>query len=252
MEGNGQVISVKNLLKRYDSKTAIQGISFEVCKGEIFGILGPNSAGKTTILEIIEGLREQDSGTVTVCGLDTKGHPKRLKEIIGAQLQVTSLFEYLTVEECLALFRSFYKAGLDVQEVLEKFHLLPVARKRVSAVSAGQKQRVGLAAALINDPEVVFLDEPTANLDPEGRQMIWDLIRDFKSEGKTVLLSTNDIDEAEALCDRVAIIAQGRLLALDSPADLKSKYNKARLEDVFISVVGKGKIGKVSKGEEKE
>jgi ABC-2 type transport system ATP-binding protein len=200
---------------------AVDGISFEVFRGEVFGFLGPNGAGKTTTLEIIEGLQTPTSGTTRVLGLDSQRERIRMKEVIGVQLQAGAYFDYLTLEEILDLFGSFYPRSLDPAGLLEKVNLHDKRRALVRELSGGQAQRFSIVAAMVNDPDVLFLDEPTTGLDPQARRNLWDLITFInKEEGKTVVLTTHYMEEAQILCDRIAIIDEGHIKALDTPMGL--------------------------------
>jgi ABC-2 type transport system ATP-binding protein len=214
------VIEVTGLTKRYGGQAVVDGISFHVDRGEIFGILGPNGAGKTTTVECLEGLRRQDSGQVRVLGLDplTDGH--RLHQRIGVQLQETQLQEKLTVREALELYASFYPHPADWRDLLERWGLSAKARSRFGKLSGGQKQRLFIALALVGNPEVVFLDELTAGLDPGARRATWDLISQVRAGGVTVVLVSHFMDEVEELCDRIAVLERGRIAALDTPAGL--------------------------------
>jgi ABC-2 type transport system ATP-binding protein len=214
------VIKVENLVKVYGPIRAVDGISFEVNKGEVFGMLGPNGAGKTTTVEIIEGLRVQDSGTVTVLGLDSQKATKEIKQRIGAQLQTPSLMPSLTVEELLDVFAGFYDKSLPTEELLEIVSLTESRRVLVKNLSGGQLQRLSVAMALVNDPEIAFLDEPTTGLDPQVRRSMWQVIEDMKAKGKTIFMTTHYMEEAERLCDRIAIVDHGKIIALDTPRGL--------------------------------
>ncbi len=218
--GPEAVLSVEGLTKRYGSLVAVDGISFQVSRGETFGLLGPNGAGKTTTLEIIEGLRSPDAGRITLFGLDAVRKRRAMQERIGVQLQSQALWPDLTVEETLKTFRALFRRKVPVEGLLERFSLVDKRRSLVSNLSGGQKQRLSVATALVNDPEAVFLDEPTTGLDPQARHSFWDLIRDMQREGKTVIVTTHYMEEAEALCQRVAIMDQGRIMALDTPRQL--------------------------------
>jgi ABC-2 type transport system ATP-binding protein len=225
------ILQVENLVKRYGDVQAVSGVSFSVEEGEVFGLLGPNGAGKTTTVEILEGLRNLDSGRVSVCGLDPQRDSSALKHEIGAALQSTSLPDKLRVIEALRLFASFYKRGRKPDELLKRFGLEEKRNTFYSQLSGGQKQRLALAMALVNDPKVVFLDEPTAGLDPQVRREIYDIIEELRREKKTILMTTHYIEEAERLCDRVAIIDHGNVIALGSPKELKQRSaDKTRLE----------------------
>ena len=215
-----EAIEVENLVKRFGNFIAVNGVSFGVHQGEIFGILGPNGAGKTTTLEIIEGLQEPTAGRTLVMGLDTHKERERLKERIGVQLQASAYFEYLTLNEILDLFGRFYPKHLLPGDLLSKVGLTDKAKSTVGKLSGGQKQRFTIAAALVNDPEVVFLDEPTTGLDPQARRNLWDFIQSIHHEGRTIVLTTHYMEEAQLLCQRVAIMDRGKIIALDTPNNL--------------------------------
>ena len=217
------VILVEDLYKTYGTVQALRGVSFDVREGEVFGLLGPNGAGKTTTVEILEGLRMPDRGTAQVCGLNPETAGDNLKEVIGAVLQSTALPSKLRVKEALELFANFYPHRADVDQLLRRFQLEEKAHAFYCELSGGQKQRLALAMALVNDPQVVFLDEPTAGLDPQVRREIYDIIEELRRSKKTVLLTTHYIEEAERLCDRVAIVDHGRVMALGTPRELKQK-----------------------------
>ncbi|MFQ6114580.1 MAG: ABC transporter ATP-binding protein [bacterium] len=219
MEGK-KVVQVENLRKVYGSVVAVDDISFEVYEGEIFGMVGPNGAGKTTTIECIEGLRPPDRGKVQVLGLDPQRQGYALAERIGVQLQESELQHHIKVWEALDLFASFYARSADWQPVLQSLGLADKRHARFAKLSGGQKQRLFIALALVNDPELVFFDELTTGLDPQARRAMWDLVREIRNRGKTVFLTTHFMEEAERLCDRVAIIDQGRIVALDSPENL--------------------------------
>jgi len=218
--GPEAVLSVEGLTKRYGSLVAVDGIAFQVSRGETFGMLGPNGAGKTTTLEMIEGLRSPDAGRITLFGLDAVRKRRAMQERIGVQLQSQALWPDLTVEETLKTFRALFRRKVPVEGLLERFSLVDKRRSLVRELSGGQKQRLSVATALVNDPEAVFLDEPTTGLDPQARHSFWDLIRDMQREGKTVIVTTHYMEEAEALCQRVAIMDQGRIMALDTPRQM--------------------------------
>jgi len=225
------ILRVENLEKRYEDVHAVRGVSFSVQQGEVFGLLGPNGAGKTSTIEVLEGLRVPDGGSVSVCGLDPQKHPNELKQEIGAALQATSLPDKLRVHEALHLFGSFYRRKRKSQELLKRFGLEEKRNAFYSQLSGGQKQRLVLALALLNDPKVLFLDEPTAGLDPQVRREIYDVIEELKRERKTIVLTTHYIEEAERLCDRVAIVDHGKVIAEGTPRELKQKSaNTARVE----------------------
>lgn len=214
------IIHVERLLKRYGDFVAVNGISFNVKRGEVFGLLGPNGAGKTTTMEMVEGLRRPDGGMASVAGYDTRTQLAQVKGIIGVQLQSTSLFDLLTVREITELYASFYRESVPVLPLLDAMVLTDKLQSRVKNLSGGQKQRLAIALALVNDPLVVFLDEPTTGLDPQARRTLWDIILRLKQEGKTIILSTHYMDEAHILCDRICLIDQGEIIALDTPAQL--------------------------------
>ena len=214
------VIEAENLVKRYGDFTAVRGVSFQVRQGEIFGLLGPNGAGKTTTMEMIEGLRRPDEGAARVAGFDTQKDLKKVKEIIGVQLQSTSLFELLKVKEIIRMYASFYPHSVPVEPLLNDMILAEKANDRVKNLSGGQKQRLAIALALVNDPLVVFLDEPTTGLDPQARRTLWDIILKLKERGKTIILSTHYMDEAHMLCDRICLMDRGNIIALDTPSNL--------------------------------
>src|ERR1700676_1212877 len=228
---SGATIEVINLTKRYGDVEALRGVSFAVNEGEVFGLLGPNGAGKTSTVEILEGLRTPDSGSVSVCGLDPQTSGAEFKYIIGAALQATALPDKMRVHEALDLFGSFYPQRRGTQELLGRFGLEEKRNAFYSQLSGGQKQRLALAMALVNDPKVLFFDEPTAGLDPQVRREIYDIIEELKREKKTIVMTTHYIEEAERLCDRVAIVDHGTVIALGSPRELKERSgDKTRLE----------------------
>jgi len=213
-------LTIRGLRKSYPGVTAVDGIDLEVRTGECFGLLGPNGAGKTTTVEICEGLTAPDTGDVVVLGRRWTDHPRELRERLGIQLQETQLSEKLTVEETVRLFRSFFRAGRAVDEVIDLVQLDEKRAARVGGLSGGQKQRLALACALVGDPDLLFLDEPTTGLDPQARRQVWDLVERFRTTGRTVVLTTHYMDEAERLCDRVGIMDHGKLIALDTPRAL--------------------------------
>src|SRR5713226_7235168 len=229
------VLQVENLTKQYGDVEALLGISFDVEEGEVFGLLGANGAGKTTTVEILEGLRRRDGGGVSVCGLDPQRDPQTLKSEIGAALQATALPEKMRVIEALRLFASFYKRRRDPSELLKRFGLEEKRNAFYGQLSGGQKQRLALAMALVNDPRVLFFDEPTAGLDPQVRREIYDIIEELRREKKTILLTTHYIEEAERLCDRVAIIDHGKVIALGSPRELKASSGGTTRIEVRLS-----------------
>lgn len=245
------ILKVQDLVKSYGKHRAVDGISFEVYEGEVFGILGPNGAGKTTTFEMIEALRPIDSGTINLDGLDVKKDPQKIKNIIGIQLQSSNFYDRLSLIEQLKMFASFYNAKIDPLELLREVELSEKAKSRVEQLSGGQKQRFSIASALVNTPRVLFLDEPTTGLDPQARRHLWDLIRQIKKKGITVMLTTHYMEEAELLCDRVAIMDGGKIIAKESPKQLvkellgrgfkkEQMVEQADLEDVFIDLTGKG------------
>src|SRR5208283_2726591 len=230
-DSNSAVVRVEGLRKHYGDLEALRGITFEIKAGEVFGLLGPNGAGKTTTIEILEGLRQPDSGTAMVCGVDPRSAPSALKERIGAQLQSTVLPDKIRVEEALTLFASFYQESASIEMLLGQFGLAEKRRTFFEKLSGGQKQRLALALALVNNPELVLLDEPTVGLDAQLRRDIYALIERFREERRTTLLTTHYIEEAERLCDRVAIIDHGQLIALGTPRELVQQSGKgARIE----------------------
>ena len=217
------IIEVHNLTKHYGPVQALRGVSFEVQEGEVFGLLGPNGAGKTSTVEILEGLRPPDGGIVSVCGLDPQMPGAAFKQEIGAVLQATALPDKLRVGEAVSMFASFYKRRRDPAALLKRFGLEEKRNTFYSQLSGGQKQRLALAMSLVNEPRVLFLDEPTAGLDPQVRREIYTIIEELKKERKTILLTTHYIEEAEKLCDRVAIVDQGRVIAQGTPRELKQR-----------------------------
>ena len=230
------VIRVAGLLKRYGSLTAVDDISFTVEAGETFGILGPNGAGKTTTLEIIEGLLQPTQGTASVLGLDVHRQSSQLKQRLGVQLQASAYFEHLTLAEILRLFGGFYQRSIPAAELLSKVGLYERRSSYLKSLSGGQKQAFTIAAALVNDPDLVILDEPTTGLDPRARHDLWDLIRLIESEGKTIVLTTHYMEEAATLCRRVAIMHQGCILTVGTPDDLVSQLGAAYRVRVSASV----------------
>lgn len=243
------IIQVKDLHKKYGEFHAVKGISFEVFEGEIFGLLGPNGAGKSTTLEIIETLREKTSGEVWVDGLNLDKSPNEIKKVIGVQLQTSGYYPSLSLVELIQLFAGLYNEEIDPMVLLDKVNLCDKAKSKYKELSGGQKQRFSIATTLINKPKIIFLDEPTTGLDPQARRNLWDLIREIRAQGTTVIITTHYMDEAEVLCERVAIIDSGRIIAINSPDKLidelvasgferPREVKKANLEDVFISITG--------------
>jgi ABC-2 type transport system ATP-binding protein len=217
---NGPALMIRGLRMAYADVQAVDGLDLEVARGECFGLLGPNGAGKTTTIEICEGLTTPDSGTVEVLGLNWRTGAKELRQRIGIQLQETQFPDKLTVEETLRMFRSFFKCGISVDESIKTAQLEEKRRSRVVGLSGGQKQRLAMATALVGDPELLFLDEPTTGLDPQARRHLWDLVDELKQAGRTIILTTHYMDEAERLCDRVAIMDHGKVIALGTPQQL--------------------------------
>ena len=248
-ESRNIVLDVQDLVKRYGAITAVDGVSFSVRAREIFGILGPNGAGKTTTLECIETLRPVDAGTILLNGLNVRTQSQEVKRIIGVQLQSSSFFDKLSLAELLVLFGEMYGRSIDPLALLDEVELRDKFRTQVVQLSGGQKQRFSIAAALVNDPVVIFLDEPTTGLDPQARRHLWGVIKRIRSEGKTIVITTHYMDEAEELCDRVAIMDAGKIIAMAPPQEMittllaggfrKEKVERlASLEDVFLSLTG--------------
>jgi ABC-2 type transport system ATP-binding protein len=217
------IIEVNNLIKKYGDITAVNGVSFTVEKGEVFGILGPNGAGKTTTVEMIEGLRKPDGGSIKVCAIDALKEANRIKEIIGVQLQATSIYDNISVKEAIDLFGGYYKKSVPTRQILEEVSLVDKSKSRVGSLSGGQKQRLCVGLALVNDPEVVFLDEPTTGLDPQARHNIWSIVEKLRNKGKTIIMTTHYMEEAEHLCRRLAIIDHGKIIATGTPDRLISE-----------------------------
>jgi len=244
------IITVKELVKSYGDFKAVNGISFEVKEGEIFGLLGPNGAGKSTTLEIIETLREKTSGEVIVDGFNIDHDQASIKKIIGVQLQSSGFYPNLNLTELIHLFIGLYQSNVDPMELLKKVNLEDKANAKYKQLSGGQKQRFSIATTLINKPKIIFLDEPTTGLDPQARRNLWDLIKEIRDNGTTVIITTHYMDEAEILCDRVAIIDSGKIISINTPNALidelvatgfekVKEVKKANLEDVFIQLTGK-------------
>ena len=246
---SNKIIDVKNLVKNYGNFQAVKGISFEVYEGEIFGLLGPNGAGKSTTLEIIETLRNKTSGEVFVNGFNLDKDPNEIKKMIGVQLQTSGYYPGLNLTELIKLFGGLYNEPVDPVKLLDMVNLKDKARAKFKELSGGQKQRFSIATTLINHPKLIFLDEPTTGLDPQARRSLWELVKNIRAAGTTVIITTHYMDEAETLCDRVAIIDAGKIIALDSPDKLidnlvetgferPKEVKKANLEDVFIKMTG--------------
>lgn len=244
------IIEVKNLHKKYGDFEAVKGISFSVQEGEIFGLLGPNGAGKSTTLEIMETLRAKTSGEVLVDGWNLDTSPNDIKKIIGVQLQTSGYYPSLNLTELIVLFAGLYDEEVDPLVLLDSVNLRDKAKAKYKELSGGQKQRFSIATTLINRPRIIFLDEPTTGLDPQARRNLWDLIREIRAKGTTVIITTHYMDEAEVLCDRVAIIDSGEIIAINTPDKLidelvesgfekRKEVKQANLEDVFIHLTGK-------------
>ena len=247
---NKKIISVSNLVKNYGDFKAVKSISFDVYEGEIFGLLGPNGAGKSTTLEIIETLRSKTSGQIIVDGIDLDKDPSAIKKMIGVQLQTSGFYPGLNLVELIKLFGGLYNREVDPIALLKKVNLVDKAKNKSKELSGGQKQRFSIATTLINNPKIIFLDEPTTGLDPQARRNLWDLIKEIRDNGTTVIITTHCMDEAEQLCDRIAIMDEGRIIKLDSPDKMidelvesgferPKQVKAANLEDVFIHLTGK-------------
>ena len=232
--GGTAAIEVSGFRKNYGTYAAVKGISFSVCRGEIFGFVGPNGAGKTTTIECLEGLRRPDGGTIRVLGFDPRESRRKLHTRIGVQLQESAIAQQIKVREALKLYTSFYARSLDPDGLMEQLGLESLRNTRFQHLSGGQKQRLFIALALIHDPELVFLDELTTGLDPQGRRMIWERIQDINRQGKTIVLTTHFMEEAERLCDRVLILDQGEILALDRPENLISGLSADHVVKITI------------------
>lgn len=248
-KNNKAIIEVKNLVKKYAEFTAVDDISFEVREGEVFGILGPNGAGKTTTLEIIETLQQQTDGKVIVDGLDTLEHPWEVKSRIGVQLQSSNFYPQLNLIELLHMFAAMYDVSVDPISMLKKVQLEDKAKSYVDKLSGGQKQRFSIAATLVNNPRIIFLDEPTTGLDPQARLNLWEMIREIQKSGTTLVLTTHYMDEAQELCDRLAIMDHGKIVKIGTPKKMigdllatgfkkELKPQPASLEDVFLHLTG--------------
>ena len=249
------IIEVSDLAKQYplpDNKTekffAVNGVSLQIDAGEIFGILGPNGAGKTTTLEMLEGLNDIDGGHALIDGINVAENPFRVKEVIGVQLQANEYFDNVNLEELLGLFGALYDRTIDPMALLAKVQLQEKAKAKPANLSGGQKQRFSIACALVNEPKVLFLDEPTTGLDPQAKRNLWDLVRDLNSTGMTIVLTTHNMGEAEELCDRLAIMDQGKIIAEGTPQELILQHAPeppeaplhGNLEDVFLVLTGHG------------
>jgi ABC-2 type transport system ATP-binding protein len=243
------IIEVRNLVKQYGDFEAVKGISFDVEEGEIFGLLGPNGAGKSTSLEIMETLRMKTSGDVKIDGYCLDKEPDKIKRIIGVQLQTSGFYPGLKLTELIELFNGLYNEHADAIGLLKMVNLEDKADSRYKSLSGGQKQRFSIATTLINHPKIIFLDEPTTGLDPQARRNLWELIKSIRDNGTTVIITTHYMDEAEILCDRVAIMDEGRIIAIDSPGEMidqllsggfehQREVKGASLEDVFIQLTG--------------
>ncbi len=250
MTKNKNILEVNDLTKKYGRKKVVKGVSFEVKKGEIFGILGPNGAGKTTTLEMLETIRPIDGGSATLDGIDVATNKNTIKAMIGVQPQTPSFEEKTTLTELIRMFSSFYGETVEPKKFLKDVQLLDKADSYPEQLSGGQRQRFSIAAALVHGPKIFFLDEPTTGLDPQARRNLWDLIRQVRDRGVTVIMTTHYMDEAELLCDRVAVMDNGEIIALDTPRNLiknllkkgfkkKQVVEQANLEDVFIDLTGK-------------
>jgi len=244
------IIQVRNLVKKYGDITAVKSISFEVRRGEIFGILGPNGAGKTTTLEIIETILPKTSGEVIIDGLDIDLYSTQIKKIIGIQLQSSDFLPNLNLQELISLFSDIFNTQVNIKKLLKKVNLWNKAKSTVNELSSGQKQRFSVALALVGEPQIVFLDEPTTGLDPQARHNLWDLILELKSQGKTIVMTTHYMDEAETLCDQIAIMDAGKILEINTAQGFIEKllakgFTRAQpkfgatLEDVFLDMTGK-------------
>jgi ABC-2 type transport system ATP-binding protein len=248
------IIEVHNLCKHYplpgekgETFAAVDGISLSIDEGEIFGILGPNGAGKTTTLEMLEGLTDIDSGSALIDGIDVQSNPYKVKEIIGVQLQANEYFDNLSISELLTLFGNLYGRNTHPEELLEKVNLVDKAKAKPDNLSGGQKQRFSIACALVNEPKILFLDEPTTGLDPQAKRNLWDLVLSLNSAGMTIVLTTHNMEEAESLCQRIAIMDHGVIVAEDTPQNLILTHAPepptaplhGNIEDVFLALTGR-------------
>ncbi len=241
---NESAITIENLTKKFEDKLAVEDLNMQVAKGELFGLLGPNGAGKTTTINILCGLIKPTSGTAKIYGYDVQKETQKVKELIGVCIQETAIYPYLTGMENLALFGNLYAMNKKtIKErsnmLLTKMGLKEDAKRITAKYSGGMKRRLSLALALIHDPQIAFLDEPTVAMDPQSRHAVWDFIKEQKTRGKTIILTTHYMEEAEELCDRVGIIDHGKLIALGTPKELIAKNNVKNLEDVFIELTGR-------------
>lgn len=247
---NNIIIKIESLVKQYGNFDAVKSISFDVYEGEIFGLLGPNGAGKSTTLEIIETLRPKTSGTIIVDGINLDENPSAIKQIIGVQLQSSGFYPGLNLIEIIQLFNGLYNRNANPLELLKLVDLEDKAKSKYKELSGGQQQRFSLAVTLINNPKIIFLDEPSTGLDPQARRNLWDLIKKIQASGTTLIITTHYMEEAEYLCNRVAIIDEGKIIAVDTPDKLidqliasgferKKEIKGANLEDVFIQLTGK-------------
>ena len=244
------VIIANNIRKKYENIDAVNGISFQVRRGEIFGMLGPNGAGKTTTVEILEGMRNADSGEAIIDGINVKKDPTSVKSIIGVQLQQNAFFDNLKLSEIVGMYAQLYETKVDPVEVLSRVGLEGRKNSKYAQLSGGQKQRLSIAVALVNDPVILFLDEPTTGLDPQARRQVWALVKKIRDDGATIVLTTHYMEEAEELCDRIAVIESGKIIAIDTPNALidqllatgfkpEKRLREATLDDVFLNLTGR-------------
>jgi len=244
------VIIANDIRKKYEDIDAVNGISFQVRRGEIFGMLGPNGAGKTTTVEILEGMRNADSGEAIIDGINVKKDPKSVKSIIGVQLQQNAFFDNLKLSEIVGMYAQLYETKVDPVEVLSRVGLEGRKNSKYAQLSGGQKQRLSIAVALVNDPVILFLDEPTTGLDPQARRQVWALVKKIRDDGATIVLTTHYMEEAEELCDRIAVIESGEIIAIDTPNALidqllatgfkpEKRLREATLDDVFLNLTGR-------------
>ena len=248
--GGDPIIIAEGLRKRYGDVQAVDGVSFQVGQGEVFALLGPNGSGKTTTVEIIEGMRAADSGQATIAGIDVARDPRAVKQVIGVQLQSSAFFEHLQLQEILKMLGSIYRMKVDPEPLLNAVDLWERRSSSFRTLSGGQKQRFAISAALVNDPTVIFLDEPTTGLDPQARHLMWETIQGWKAQGRAIVLTTHYMEEAEELCDRVAVMDSGRIVTMDTPGALiddllargfhrEHEVRPATLEDVFLDLTGR-------------